>query len=126
VSSVSLHYYLYSLTRQFFLSESVLVANPELRVSRTEGCRKLLTAPKSGEPNYFLTLVVALISDKGRLSRSGSKTYPGYSCYDYICRDRPSFRTSPLHITVSFPCHVRTVFLFHLTITVRWLAFKNV
>jgi len=28
--------YLYSLTRHFFLSESVLVANPELRVSRTE------------------------------------------------------------------------------------------
>jgi hypothetical protein len=28
---------LYSLTRQFFLSESVLVANPELGVSRTKG-----------------------------------------------------------------------------------------
>jgi len=29
----------------------------------TSLCRKLPTAPKSGEPNYFLTLVVALISD---------------------------------------------------------------
>ena len=90
--------YLYSLTRQFFLSESVLVANPELGVSRTEG----------------------------RLSRSGPETCPGYSCYNYICRDGPSFRTGPLHITVSFPRYVRTVFLFYPSITVGWLAFRNV
>jgi hypothetical protein len=29
--------YLYSLTRHFFLAESVLVADPEQEVSRTEG-----------------------------------------------------------------------------------------
>jgi len=37
VLGIVLDTYLYSLTRQFFLSESVLVANPELGVSRTEG-----------------------------------------------------------------------------------------